>query len=96
MSVGGKVTEVIIKEKSVYVDTDDNGDACAIYMEKNESSERIRPGDIVWWQSGSAYWTTADRKTVVERDIPRIGYSGVPRPKLEPHYQHYAAHSGNA
>lgn len=79
MSVGGKVTEVIVKENSVYIDTIDHGVKCAIYVERNDDSERVSLGDSVWWQGRSAYWSTASR-TVLDRAIKRIGYSGVPHP----------------
>ena len=80
MSVGGKVTEVIVQEDRVYIDTDDSGDKCAIFVERDKNSEQVAPEDIVWWQGNDAYWTTADRETVVERTLKRRGFSGVNRP----------------
>ena len=80
MSVGGKVTEVILEEHRVYIDTDDHGDKCAIFVDRDSNSEQVKPDDIVWWQGSNAFWTTADRKTVVERVLKRRGYSGVNRP----------------
>ena len=81
MSVGGKVTEVIIQDERVYIDTDDDGDKCAIFVESDENSIQVKSNDIVWWQGGRAFWTTADRKTVVERVLIRRGVSGVSRPE---------------
>jgi len=81
MSVGGKVTEVILQKTMVYIDTDDKGEKCAIYVNRDSNAEQVKVGDIVWWQGSVAYWTTEDRKTHVETKLIRIGYSGVNRPK---------------
>jgi len=85
MSVGGKVIEVIVLEiqSKVWVNTIDRGPTeCAIYVELNSDSWQIEKGDTVWWQGGSAYWTNTN-ETIVEHEIPRIGYSGVSRPDIE-------------
>ena len=81
MSVGGEVTEVIVQDERVYIDTDDKGDKCAIFVEKDENSIQVKPKDIVWWQGHRAFWTTKDRETVVERTLIRRGTSGVSRPE---------------
>ncbi len=83
MSVGGKVIDHKIFDEKVYIDTDDNGSKCAIYVERDKHSESVRVGDIVWWQGVKAYWTTSDRKTQVETVLHRRGYSGVPYPHDE-------------
>ncbi|MBL4869807.1 MAG: hypothetical protein JKX72_02510 [Robiginitomaculum sp.] len=80
MSVGGEVTEVIVQDGRVYIDTDDSGDKCAIFVEKDKNSVQVKLNDVVWWQGYRAFWTTADRKTVVERTLFRRGTSGVSRP----------------
>ena len=80
MSVGGMVTEVIVESERVWIDTNDKGDRCAIFVHKDSNSEQVKVGDIVWWQGGKAFWTTADRKTVVERTLRKRGFSGVPKP----------------
>ena len=80
MSVGGKVTEVIILKDKVYIDTDDKGDKCAIYVELDDFSKQVSVDDIVWWQGRCAFWTTKDRKTHIETILTRLGSSGVNRP----------------
>ena len=82
MSVGGKVIDVVREPDKgrVYINTDDKGDQCAIFVEHDEHSPFVAIGDIVWWQGGIAYWTTADRKTFIEHPLKRRGYSGVNRP----------------
>jgi len=82
MSVGGKVTEVIVLDDVVYIDTIDHKEECAIYVKRNQDSEAIMPGDVVWWQGRIAYWTTADRTSVVEKPLTRHGFSGVTRPNI--------------
>ena len=79
MSVGGKVTEVIVQDDRIYIDTHDGHTDCAIYVERDIRSEKVKPGDVVWWQGRKAYWTTSDRSTI-EEPLNRIGYSGVDRP----------------
>lgn len=96
--IGGTVVETMILRDRVWVNTVDNNekcnDKCAIYVERNENSERIKPGDSLWWQSGSAMWTPfANRGSNRPKDapqqrggvdydirIPRIGFSGVKKP----------------
>lgn len=85
MSVGGKVTEVIILDDKIWVNTNDSKrwnkpNHCAIYIERTPDSEKIKPHDVVWWQGRTAYWTTRDR-TIIEQRFQRIGYSGVSRPE---------------
>ena len=80
MSVGGRVSKVIQQENRIYIDTDDDGDKCAIFVERDSNSEQVKTDDVVWWQGGFAYWTTKDRKTIVERKLIRRGFSGVSEP----------------
>lgn len=90
--IGGIVTETIVLPDKVWVDCVESqercNDKCAIYVERNENSLKIKPGDSFWWQSGSAMWTPfenkgkAGNKSHIDYDIriPRIGFSGVSRP----------------
>lgn len=82
--VGGVVVEVVPDGNRYWVNTDDHGDECAIFVEKNANSDKIKPGDSVWWQGRDAMWTTKAVREGAEGDsdikIPRIGYSGVSRP----------------
>lgn len=84
MSVGGKVIDHKIFDEKVYIDTYDDGCKCAIYVERDANSEKVKAGDIVWWQGLKAYWTTKDRKTQVETVLTRRSFSGVPYPHDEP------------
>lgn len=88
MSVGGRVVEVVAMSPSkVWVNTDDNWhrrhgthqNECAVYVDPD--GQTIRPGDSLWWQGPTAYWTPQDRPFGAS-DIPlkRIGFSGVTRP----------------
>lgn len=87
MSVGGKVVEVIaVEPRKVWVNTDDAKpprlpNLCAIYVDPEDYE--IRPGDSLWWQSGTAYWTPQERPFGAF-DIPlrKIGHSGVSRPEV--------------
>lgn len=86
--VGGVVIEVIDEQEKLWINAQErqSSDTCAIYVEKNEVSQQIKVGDFIWWQGGEAMWTPDDvdgGKCGVDYDIqiPRIGYSGVPRPE---------------
>lgn len=77
-SVGGEVTEVIeVSDGKVWVNTDDNGDECAIFCDPD--GETISVGDSLWWQGGIAYWTPED-KSRADVELIKIGASGVSRP----------------
>lgn len=83
MSVGGRVVEVQRFEDRIWVATKERDyprdEPTAVYVERNEDSEWICPGDSLWWQMRTAYWTpqTLERRDVT---IPRIGYSHTERP----------------
>jgi len=98
--VGGTVVETIHTSDRVWVNcreqygkSEKHFDECAIYVERNEKSLAIAPGDCVWWQEGWAMWTP--KKNRVPEDegghlrcgedydikIDRIGCSGVGRPE---------------
>lgn len=86
MSVGGKVVEVVtVSAAKVWVNTDDAKpprlpNLCAVYVDPD--GHEIRPGDSLWWQSGTCYWTPQERPFGAF-DIPlrKIGFSGVHRPQ---------------
>jgi len=91
--IGGIVIETVIQPKRIWVNTVESSERCnskcAIYVERNDKSERIRPGDSLWWQGGSAMWTPYENKSKpnlkggVDYDIriPRIGFSGASKPE---------------
>jgi hypothetical protein len=88
MSVGGKVVEVVpVDSGKAWVNTTDakppmrpESGFCAVYVDPE--GHNIQPGDSLWWQSGTAYWTPQNRPYGVS-DVPlrKIGYSGVNRPE---------------
>ena len=90
--IGGIVIETIVLSDTIWVNCVDAcercNDQCAIYVERNQNAERMKPGDSLWWQGGSAMWTPyenrgrPDNKAGKDYDIriPRRGCSGVSRP----------------
>lgn len=90
------VTEVLKTERGLWINVGNGkpGDVnhCAVLVEQNAQSIQIKPGDSLWWQGRSAYWTpqtyTGKRcggradglGTAWDIKIPKIGYSGVPHP----------------
>jgi len=88
MSVGGKVVDVVIvNARKWWVNTNDRKpphkpNLCAVYVDPEGFV--IAPGDSLWWQAGTCYWTPIDRPDGVF-DIPlrKIGNSGVNRPTQE-------------
>jgi hypothetical protein len=76
---GGKVVEVITLEDRIWVNCREGHDVAAVYVERNALSELIRPGDKLWWQGESAFWTTPDLSHV-EVELERLSASGVGRP----------------
>ena len=81
MSVGGNVTDVLVQKDRVYINTNDGSCDCAIFVEKDSNSEKVKINDVVWWQGDWAYWTTADRESVIEQKLKRRGFSGVQKPQ---------------
>ena len=85
MSVGGKVVEVVkVDDRKWWVNTDDakppqRPNLCAVYVDPE--GHHIAPGDSLWWQAGTCYWTPKGRPFGAF-DIPlrKFGYSGVKRP----------------
>jgi hypothetical protein len=90
--IGGIVTETIRLADRIWVNCvsseEKSNDHCAIYVERNSQSERIKPADSFWWQGCYALWTPYENKgksgNRPGRDcdirIPRIGSSGVSKP----------------
>ncbi len=77
MSVGGVVTEVIVQDERVYINTDDGGDRCAIFVDRDANSDSISVGDKCWWQGDHAYWTPIPHIGREDIILNRRGYSGV-------------------
>lgn len=82
--VGGIVTKTIQQQDRVWIDCEEEQSTskCAIYVERNANSDRIKAGDSIWWQGGFALWTPSERKgnrcgKDYDIRIPKIGFSGV-------------------
>lgn len=89
--VGGIVTETIVLKDRVWVNCMGRGSEkntrCAIFVERDRNSLLVQRGDKLWWQGNRAFWTPVDfdgetpkDKRMIEIEIRRIGFSGVPRP----------------
>lgn len=101
--VGGKVIEVASHPERLdvlFVNVADKPyskvETCGVFVERNETSERIRVGDSLWWQSEVCYWTPKERLPDYESrhgdmidmfggvdydiKIPKKSYSGVTNP----------------
>ena len=86
--VGGKIIEIVKESpdrwwvncggiRSEYKTT------CAIFLDP--AGNDLAPGDSLWWQSDSAYWTPYTRGKFDGREdvkLKKIGFSGVNRPAL--------------
>lgn len=88
--VGGVVIEVVHvpSKRLVWINCGGTGaceyrETCAVYTLNWSDGDMIQPGDIVWWQGDSIYWTTRDRKTRVDFKLPKMSGSGVSRPLTE-------------
>lgn len=80
----------------VKVADDKHFDSCAINVVNNDEAKKIKPGDSIWWQGTFAMWTPYENRSEARRragittpqragvdfdiQIPRVGYSGAPRP----------------
>ena len=84
MSVGGRVIETLDTGDKVWVNTHDKHSECAVYVERTPEARSISEGDMLWWQAGICYWTPYDQRgqaiDPVERELRKVGYSGVNRP----------------
>jgi hypothetical protein len=82
MSVGGTVIDTVNCGEKVWINTrerEQSTQTCAIYVENTPAARCVQSGDIVWWQGGVAYWTTANKK-VVEHKLTKVGFSGIEKP----------------
>jgi 2'-5' RNA ligase/cation transport regulator ChaB len=81
-SVGGKVIETVeVAPDRLWVNTLDPGPTeCAVFCDPH--GEKIQVGDSLWWQGAICYWTPQDRSRT-DVKLPKIGYSGVPRPDVK-------------
>jgi len=81
--VGGTVYSIFPLEERIWVNCVDRTYSrpqyCAVYVERCEEAERIRPGDKFWWQGGTGFWTPQDESREDVR-INLVGYSGVSHP----------------
>ena len=61
--IGGFVKEIILEPTSIWIDCVDPvypKETCAIRIERTPQSEKIEPGDSLWWQGRKAMWTPCD------------------------------------
>lgn len=83
--VGGEVKEIIAVGDKLWVNVrgtrTEAGQECAIYVKPTDDAMNVCVGDTLWWQGGWALWTPKDRSRE-DVKIPRIGYSGVRRPRV--------------
>lgn len=85
MSVGGIIVDVVpVRPDKVWVNTLEPGSdtragrTCSVYCDP--AGEPVAVGDALWWQSGTCYWTPADRSRA-DVKLRKIGFSGVPHPE---------------
>lgn len=93
MSVGGIVVDVVpVNPQKVWVGTVEPHEfkrplsleqlrRCIVAVYCDPCGENIQPGDSLWWQGRSCYYTprvVPDGRSDVE--LPKIGYSGVRHP----------------
>lgn len=74
MSVGGTVFSTVRFDDRIDVVVRDGNDYTAVYLARTEHSEQIRDGDLLWWQSGTAYWSRQSAG-IHDVPIPKITYS---------------------
>ena len=53
-----------------------NSDECAVFADAEDAAD-VAPGDRIWWQGRSIYWTRDGVFT--ERAIRKVGFSFDPR-----------------
>ncbi len=78
MSVGGSVTETIDCGDVVWINTVDQYQPCAIYVERTDQARAVSPGDHLWWQGAYAMWTPKGQP-FVDKPLRRVGCSGISR-----------------
>jgi hypothetical protein len=93
--VGGTVIETIKSKDKIWINCEDHGTTCAIYVDADAKARSVSEGDMIWWQGGKAFWTpkmyrksSRESKNMnlkcgihYEIELNRKGCSGVPRPK---------------
>lgn len=93
--IGGKVIEIIELHDRIWVNCQCqiHGDICAVFVQKTVHARCISEGDCLWWKADQCYWTPAcnlNRMAIlqcgkdIDIPIPKIGFSGMPRPELTP------------
>lgn len=64
------------------VDDTNGWDECPVFTDIERGAD-VRPGDRIWWQGGTIYWTRdaspAGGPGFVERELPKLGGSFDPR-----------------
>lgn len=72
--VGGKIIEVNLDNHGLrlWCMEQQSGDELAIYVKPKQNVPA--PGDDVWWQGRTAFWSTRSR-SFVDKPLERIGYS---------------------
>ena len=82
MSVGGMVVKVEQTDRQgvvcVHTKEREYRDVTAVHV-KADGNE-IQPGDKLWWQAGTCYWTRPGQ--FVEVPLKKVGYSF--SPKVQP------------
>jgi hypothetical protein len=82
--IGGKIIQTVRhcdRMQLWVVDTHDASgeaktgihDECQVGI-YTEDYDAPKAGDAVWWQSGTVYWTPADRR-FIDRPLRKAGYS---------------------
>lgn len=84
--VGGKVIETIDTGERVWINCRGSGsehrNECAIYVERTAEARAVSVGDSIWWQGRSAFWTPRGAP-FADRQLHRLGGSGVRRPAVK-------------
>lgn len=88
--IGGTVCEIIACGRTLWINCEDRGDRCAIYIVWSGPASHIAIGDSVWWQMDKAYHTPVSMSGVpttllkknLDYDIQlnKLGSSGAQRP----------------
>lgn len=67
--------------RRIYVECKDMtyGDVGGVHVEKSADADQIQPGDSVWWQGRTVFWTPQDRSRV-EVELIRVGTCGMRHP----------------
>lgn len=72
LDVGGQVSEITVRKELIHIYTGHaGGHRFSISVEKDENSTQVKEGDSVWFTGDDVLWTSADRETVIERELIR-------------------------